>query len=93
MEPDHAEALAARGEAELWRSMIGNEVDMPDLVAAAEARAGLALANDGECWRAQIVLGACIAAGGNGAKRRSISQRRSEALRIARSFIPGMPDS
>ncbi|HTV53584.1 MAG TPA: hypothetical protein VMI06_01575 [Terriglobia bacterium] len=58
VEPEHAEALAAWGEAELWRPMTGNEVDVPDLLVAAEAHAGKALRYDKNCWRAHIVAGA-----------------------------------
>jgi len=57
VEDEHSEALAAWGEAELWRSMTGNEVNVQDLLAAAETQARRALRYDKTCWRAHVVMG------------------------------------
>ena len=58
VEPDHAEAFAARAEAELWRPMYGNEIEIPDLLEAAESQAQESLRYDDKCWRAHVVMGA-----------------------------------
>jgi tetratricopeptide (TPR) repeat protein len=58
MQPDHAEALAARAETELWRPMYGNEIDIPNLLHVVEVQAQESLRYDDKCWRAYVVMGA-----------------------------------
>ena len=58
IDPNHAEALAARAETELWRPMIGNESGLPEILEAAEVQAQQSLQHDEKCWRAHLVKGA-----------------------------------
>jgi hypothetical protein len=59
LEPNHAEARAARAETELWRVFYG--YDMPrnhlDIV---ERQAQQSLQSDEGCWRAHVVTGALL---------------------------------
>jgi hypothetical protein len=57
VQPDHAEALAARAETELWRPMYGNEIDIPNLLKVGEVQAQESLRYDAKCWRAHVVMG------------------------------------
>lgn len=58
IDPRHAEALAGRAEAELWRPVTGNEVGLAGILEAAEIQARQALELDEKCWRAHVVNGA-----------------------------------